>query len=319
MLKSVTLSFAPLYKIDYLGNVKPSNIHHFSSIAQLMRESGYAPPLHPLIALVDYNKVPPATFEGGTKVTLDFYKISFKNTFTGQVKYGQGHYGFENGGLAFLKPKQMVVTKTAVDSQEGMVLYFHRDLVRNYPLGKAIHGYGFFDYAVSEALSLSAAEKELVAKVFAIIAAELSGDIDKFSGQVLVSQIELLLNYSLRFYDRQFLTRKTTGHDIISALDRLLTEHFLHADGLPVVQDISKQLAVSQRYLSDMLRSLTGHNTQAYIQHKIVERSKDLLSSTTLSVAEIAYELGFGHPQSFSKLFKAKTDLSPLQFRRSFD
>jgi AraC-like DNA-binding protein len=300
-----------------------SNINHINSISQLVRILGFPAPGHPLIALVDYNNVPIEMFPKGQKVSLDFYKISFKTTFKGQIKYGQGYYDFEEGGLAFLKPKQIVFPPEETASYEGIALYFHPDFIRNYPLGKTIHQYGFFSYDVSEALFLSAKEKEIIANLFTTIANELDSNIDGFSQDVLVSQIELLLNYSNRFYNRQFITRKAVNHDIITALDKLLESYFEEENslknGLPSVKYISTALKLSQRYLSDMLSSLTGLNTQQYVQNVIIEKAKEKLSNTNLSVSEIAYELGFEHPQSFSKLFKIKTNVSPMEFRKSFN
>lgn len=300
-----------------------SNINHLKSISQLVRVLGLPAPLHPLIALVAYNNVSIEMFPKGQKVSLDFYKISFKPTFKGQIKYGQGHYDFEEGGLAFLKPKQIVFSPEEAESYEGIALYFHPDFIRNYPLGKTINQYGFFSYDVSEALFLSEKEKEIIASLFAAIADELDNNIDHFSQDVLVSQIELLLNYSNRFYNRQFITRRAINHDIITSLDKLLNNYLEDAnnlkDGLPSVRYISTELKLSQRYLSDMLSSLTGLNTQQYIQNAIIEKAKEKLSTTDLSVSEIAYELGFEHSQSFSKLFKAKTNVSPLEFRHSFN
>jgi len=300
-----------------------TNINHLKSISQLVRILGFPAPLHPLITLVDYNDVSIEMFPKGEKVSLDFYKISFKPTFTGHIKYGQGYYDFEEGGLAFLKPKQIVFSPEEKESYEGIALYFHPDFIRNYPLGKTINQYGFFAYDVSEALFLSAKEKEIIASLFATIAGELNNNIDSFSQDVLVSQIELLLNYSNRFYNRQFITRKAINHDIITALDELLNNYFQEENslknGLPSVKYISTELKISQRYLSDMLSSLTGLNTQQYIQNAIIEKAKEKLSTTNLSVSEIAYELGFEHSQSFSKLFKAKTNVSPLEFRHSFN
>ncbi|SEM32033.1 Helix-turn-helix domain-containing protein [Chryseobacterium taichungense] len=279
-------------------------------------------PLHPMVALVDYHHVPMETFPKGQKISLDFYKISFKTTFKGQIKYGQGFYDFEEGGLAFLKPKQIVSPPEDMGSYEGIALYFHPDFIRTYPLGKTIHQYGFFSYDVSEALFLSAKEKEIIARLFASVADELNSNIDSFSQDVLVSQLELLLNYSNRFYNRQFITRKAINHDIITSLDKLLDDYFEEGNslknGLPSVKHISGELKLSQRYLSDMLRSLTGFNTQQYIQNAIIEKAKEKLSTTNLSVSEIAYELGFEHSQSFSKLFKTKTNISPVEFRQSF-
>jgi AraC-like DNA-binding protein len=222
-----------------------------------------------------------------------------------------------------LKPKQIVFSPEEAESYEGIALYFHPDFIRNYPLGKTINQYGFFSYDVSEALFLSAKEKEIIANLFATIADELDNNIDHFSQDVLVSQIELLLNYSNRFYNRQFITRKAINHDIITSLDELLNSYFAEENslknGLPSVKYISTELKLSQRYLSDMLSSLTGLNTQQYIQNAIIEKAKEKLSTTNLSVSEIAYELGFEHSQSFSKLFKTKTNVSPLEFRHSFN
>ncbi|WP_247716580.1 helix-turn-helix domain-containing protein [Sinomicrobium weinanense] len=280
-------------------------------------------PLHPLIAIVDYNNVPLEVFEKEDKIMLDLFKVSFKNKFSGQVKYGQGYYDFEEGGLAFLKPKQVVFSSDNIQMYEGYALFFHPDFIRNYPLGSAIHQYGFFSYDVSEALFLSAKEKEIISRLFSTIANELNNNIDQFSQDVLISQIELLLSYSNRFLSRQFITRKVVNHSIITSLNKLLTEYFNRGkgleNGLPSVQYISKQLKLSPRYLSDMLSTLTGLNTQQYIQIKVIEYSKELLSTSSLSVTEIAYQLGFVHPQSFSKLFKKKTKQSPMEFRAGFN
>ena len=234
------------------------NKYHFKSISQLLRDLRLPAPSHPLIALVDYSKVQTENLRNGAKVSLDFYKVSFKNEFRGQVKYGQGYYDFEEGGLAFLKPKQVVFTPDTTESYEGYVLYFHPDFIRNYPLGKTINQYGFFSYSVSEALFLSAKEKDIVQNVFNSIGLEIETNIDQYSQDVLVSQIELLLNYSNRYYNRQFITRKVVNHEIINRLDSLIDEYISNdqglVNGLPSVQFISEQLNVSQRYLSDMLR-----------------------------------------------------------------
>jgi AraC-like DNA-binding protein len=300
-----------------------SNIIHIESISQLMRILEVPAPFHPLIALVDYNDLSIENFPRGEKVSLNFYKVSFKPTFRGKIKYGQGYYDFEEGGLAFLRPKQIVISPEEEENYEGIALYFHPDFIRDYPLGKTISQYGFFSYGVSEALFLSAKEKEVIANLLVTIANELHNNIDSFSQDVLVSQIELLLNYSNRFYNRQFITRKAINHEIITSLDELLAHYYKDENslknGLPSVKYISTELNLSQRYLSDMLSSLTGLNTQQYIQNSIIELAKERLSTTTLSVSEIAYGLGFEHSQSFSKLFKVKTNLSPSEFRHSFN
>jgi AraC family transcriptional regulator, transcriptional activator of pobA len=238
----------------------------FKSISQLMRYLNQPAPLHPLIALVNYDNVVLNTFEKGQKITIDFYKISFKTSFNGQVKYGQGYYDFEEGGLAFLKPKQIVTSPENESSYEGYSLYVHPDFIRNYPLAHTINQYGFFSYSVTEALFLSSKEKQVIRDLFKTIALELNNNIDPCSQDILVTQIELLLNYSNRFYNRQFITRKSMNNEIIVQLDALLDNYFnketLVTIDLPTVPFISEQLNISQRYLSDMLRSLIGQNTQ---------------------------------------------------------
>jgi AraC-like DNA-binding protein len=299
------------------------DIFTISSISELMRDLGQPEPLHPLIGLIDYNHLQPGSIEKGKKICLDLYKISFKTAFSGQVKYGQGHYDFEEGGLAFIKPRQIVFSPDDILSYEGYALFFHPDFIRGYPLNNLIDNYGFFSYSSSEALFLSHKEKGIVSNLFAAIAAELGNNIDAFSQSILVSQIEQLLNYSNRFYNRQFITRKSINNEVVTSLDNLLNQYFSEnkglKNGLPSVQYVCERLQLSMRYLSDLLGSTNGMATQQYIQHKMIEHSKDLLTTTSLSVAEIAYRLGFEHPQSFNKLFKSKTSRSPLEYRQSFN
>ena len=182
--------------------------------------------------------------------------------------------------------------------------------------------YGFFSYAANEALHLSDKEKATIISIFKIIEEELNARIDDFSHDVIISQIELLLNYANRFYKRQFITRKTVSNDLLQKLEEILDEYFNNdrtvSQGIPTVQYLSEQLHISPSYLSDMLRSLTGQNAQQHIHYKLIEKAKEKLSTTSLSVSEVAYELGFEHPQSFSKLFKTKTRQSPLEFRQSY-
>ena len=296
--------------------------HVFASISELMTRLEQPKPLHPLIALINHDTSTVSLADAGASFSINFYKISFKDTFKGQVKYGQGYYDFEEGGLAFLAPNQMVTMSGNESSYDGYTLYFHPDFIRHYPLGKTISQYGFFSYAVSEALFLSDKEKKIIAALFATIANELDSTIDSFSQDVMVAQIELLLTYSNRFYNRQFLTRKAVYTDLIGKLDgylsaRIETEKPSSA-GLPSVKELSDYLEVSPRYLTDMLKSLTGQSTQQYIHNWLIETAKDRLSTSQLTVAEIAYELGFEHPQSFNKLFKQKTNVSPVEFRQSF-
>jgi AraC-like DNA-binding protein len=294
----------------------------YDSISVLMARLGQPKPLHPLVALINYEDLKMSLADAGTTFIINFYKVSFKKNFKGQVKYGQGYYDFEEGGLAFLAPNQVVTMPGEESSYEGYSFFFHPDLIRNYQLGKTISRYGFFSYAVSEALFLSDKEKKIISAIFESIAGELENNIDHFSQDILVSQIEQLLNYSNRFYTRQFITRKAVYNDLTVKLDEYLEERFgtekSILTGLPSVQEISDHLRVSPRYLTDMLKSLTGQSTQQIIHSKLIEKAKDILSTSTLTVAEIAYKLGFEHPQSFHKLFKQKTKVSPVEFRQSF-
>jgi len=293
----------------------------FKSISAYLRGLGLPKPLHPLIALVKYDSDKVSRENAGRSFLVDFYKVSFKDDFSGHVKYGQGYYDFEEGGLAFFAPNQIITMSTDESCYEdGYNLYFHADLIRNYQLGRTIHEYGFFAYEVKESLFLSDKEKMVLTGLFENIASELENNTNSFSQDVLVSQIELLLNYSNRFYNRQFLTRKAVHHDLISEMDIYLASRFVaHPGGLPTVLELATHLNVSPRYLTDMLKSLTGQSAQQHIHHRLIEEAKVILSTTRLTIAEIAYQLGFEHPQSFNKLFKRHTDSTPNVFRKSFN
>jgi len=203
------------------------------------------------------------------------------------------------------------------------VLYVHPDFLWNTPLAKLIKRYDFFDYSVNEALSLTEKEEAIIIGIMQNIQTEYHANMDKFTQDIIISQIETLLNYSDRFYHRQFLTQKVENYQILDRLEELLTSYFtsnnLLKEGLPGVQFIAEKLNISPNYLSGLLKVLTGRNTQQHIQDKIIGIAKEKISTTELSVSEISFELGFDHPQSFSRLFKAKTGLSPLAFRQSFN
>jgi AraC family transcriptional activator of pobA len=305
---------------------KEENIHlKMESLSDMHRAFGLPAPAHPLISLVDgatnriilsnlpYSHVP------------NFYKISYKPSLGGKLKYGQGYYDFDEGGLLFAAPNQIIGNHGNNDAEicSQYTLLIHPDFFWNYPLAKKIKQYGFFSYAANETLHLSDKEKATIFSIFRIIEEELNSRIDDFSQDVIISQIELLLNYANRFYKRQFITRKAVNSDLLQRLEDILDEYFISDKsanhGIPTVQYLSEKLNISPSYLSDMLRSLTGQNTQHLIHQKIIEKAKEKLSATSLSVSEVAYELGFGHPQSFNKLFKAKTKISPLEFRKSFN
>lgn len=294
----------------------------FKSLSQLHKAMGQAPPTHPLISILNYGEAifDVKDFEEG--IILDFYKISFKTSFSGQLKYGQGFYDFEEGGMSFIAPGQLLRMQSEEADYSGMSLHIHPDFIRSYPLNSIIKQYGFFNYSVAEALYLSEKEKETILRIYSFIQEELNERIDKFSQHVIISQIELLLNYANRFYDRQFITRKVVNNDVLNRLEVLLENYFNEekslTNGLPSVDFVASELSLTPRYLSDMLRNLIGLNTQQFIHEKLIEKAKEYLAKDELNVSQIAFNLGFEHPQSFTKLFKNKTSITPLQFKEKF-
>jgi len=297
--------------------------HQFNSISDLHRVLGLPKPLHPLVSLVDNTSIAVDKDQLPGSFLLNFYKISYKKGLHGKIKYGQSYYDFDEGGMVFTSPNQLLATTDDDTEYKGHTLLIHPDFIRNYPLGKTIKNFGFFSYDTNEALHLSDKEKTIIIGIFKNIEDELQSAIDEYSQDVIVTQIELLLNYSNRFYKRQFITRKAVNNDLLSALENLFNNYLNHKtallNGLPTVQYLAGQLNVSPRYLSDMLRSLIGQNAQQYIHQQLIDKAKEMLSTSNLSVAEVAYQLGFEHPQSFNKLFKRKTNVSPLEFRQSFN
>ncbi len=295
----------------------------FLSISESHQAFGLPKPQHPLISLMHFNENNPFNTEMAPIYdVLDFYKITFITQNRGKLKYGQQYYDYNEGSMLFLAPDQLVGTTEYNRNTHAYILLIHPDFLLGYSLAKKIREYGYFSYSVNEALHLSDNEKQTILSVYRIIEEEINNRVDEFSQEVLVAQIELLLSYVNRFYKRQFVTRKAANHDILQKLETILDDYFnnekpLH-QGVPTVQFLSEQLHISPGYLSDLLRSLIGLNGRGYIHKKIIEKAKQKLSTTPSTVSEIAFELGFEHSQSFSKLFKSKTNLSPLQFRAEF-
>ena len=300
---------------------QPAPPRVFDSLTDLHRVFGLAPPNHPLVSCVDLSHVKVKENELGELFVLGFYKVAYKLHGSGQARYGQQHYDFGEGGLVFTAPNQTFESPAGVEAR-GVMLLFHPDLLLSYPLARKIREYGFFDYAASEALHVSEREKETLLTVFRSLEEELNGRIDDSTQDVIVSQIALLLNYSNRYYKRQFITRNAVNHDLLRSMEELLSDYFDRGEagvrGLPTVQHVAEQLHLSPSYLSDMLRSLTGRSAQQHIHDKLIEKAKERLTTTDQPISEIAYDLGFEYAQSFSRLFKTKTSQSPLEFRRSF-
>jgi AraC family transcriptional activator of pobA len=273
-------------------------------------------------------KEQPARGMGPIRLVFGFYSISLKRSIPGAVKYkyGQREYDFDEGLMFFIAPGQVFgveVGEGIVSKPEGWMLFVHPDFLWGTPLAKSIKQYEYFDYSVSEALFLSDKEEATVVSIMRNITQEYHSNIDKFSEGVIIAQMELLLTYADRYYHRQFITRKIGNHQVLERLEDILIAYFKSDDlvkkGLPSVQYVADALRVSPNYLSSMLKTLTGQSTQQHIHDKLIEKAKEKLTTTQLSVSEIAYQLGFEHSQSFSKLFKSKTNLSPLEFRASFN
>lgn len=298
------------------------------TITEFHRLRNLPKPEHPLISIIDYSDLRFSEEEKGQKLSaiFDFYSISIKRNLSGKLQYGQQQYDFDEGVMSFVAPNQVFgveVFKEEIKNQSGWILMIHPDFLWNTSLAKNIKKYKYFDYAVNEALFLSDKEETIINSIVENIKQEYHSNIDKFSQDIIISQIETLLNYADRFYQRQFITRKISNHQILDRLEKLLSDYFNSIDlaikGLPTVQYISENLNISPTYLLSLLKTLTGQTTQQHIHAKLIDKAKEKLSMTDLSVSEIAYELGFEHLQSFSKLFKTKTTLSPLEFRQLFN
>ncbi|WP_432712188.1 helix-turn-helix domain-containing protein [Pedobacter sp.] len=304
-----------------MANQKP---YHIKTISEFHRFNGLPKPEHPLISIVDYGNIHRESDEETTSLMFGYYSISLKRGVT-KMHYGQQHYDFDEGILYFMAPNQILKVHNNPSEalqRSGWLLLIDSDFLWNTPLASKIQQYEFFDYAVNEALFLSDKEEEILNTIVQNIQQEYHSNIDKFTQNVIISQLELLLTYAEWFYERQFITRKIANHKMLERLERLLNDYFnsnnVIVKGLPTVQHIANGLNVSPNYLSGLLKVLTGQSTQQHIHNKLIEKAKEKLSTTDLSVSEIAYELGFEHPQSFSKLFKTKTNLAPLEFRHSF-
>ena len=302
--------------------------YRIKTLSELHQLRGLPKLMHPLISVINVGQIESLPDTEQTHFVFDFYMIALKRNFSAnvKVKYGQQPYDFNEGVMAFTAPGQVLSIELEQEpafNHSGWLLLVHPDFLWHTPLAKTIQHYDYFGYSVNEALFLSEKEETIVTNLILTIEQEYQANIDSFSQTIIVSQLEVLLNYAQRFYQRQFVTRKRTNHHILDRLDALLTDYFnqdeLLKSGLPTVQFIADRLNVSPDYLRGLLKTLTGRNTQQHIHDKLIERAKEHLSTTNLSVTEIAYALGFEHSQSFSKLFKSKTNLTPVAFRQSFN
>lgn len=301
-----------------------ADIQRVKTISEFHRTRGLEAPEHPLISVVDYAKVDIMPDLRDKSWMFDFYFISLKKNLSAKIKYGQKSYDFDEGVMFFIAPGQVFrIERDPVPAQErsGWMLLIHPDFFWKTSLAKEIKHYEYFGYSINEALFVSNREEQIMMGILENIRIEYNANIDNYSQRIIISHIETLLNYSERFYNRQFLTRKKTNHKVLENLEVILSNYFDQEDlvnkGLPTVAYLGEALNISPKYLSSLLRIVTGQNAQQHIHEKLIEKAKSQLGTTNLSVGEIAYTLGFEHPQSFSKFFKSKTRITPLEFRKS--
>jgi AraC-like DNA-binding protein len=275
---------------------------------------------HPLVAVVDFSKTKDH-IEEESRITTDFYSVMFKNYCKSSITYGRKAIDFNEGSLICMAPNQVITIDTEIEPREnpmGWGLFFHPDLIRNTSLNAKMKDYSFFSYEMAEALHLSVKEKQLLFECILKIQSELKENIDDYSQTIIVSTIELLLNYCNRFYGRQFITRKATNRDILAKVEALLKPHYsikTLPNGLPTVKHLADAVHLSPGYLGDLLKKETGLNAQEHIHQYVIEEAKNILLNSNQSVSEIAFHLGFEYPQYFSRLFKQKTGKTPLEFR----
>lgn len=273
--------------------------------------------LHPLVSVVHLDKAEPRKLK---RLRYEFYTIFLKQIHCGDLRYGLGNYDYEEGTLIFLAPGQVIgENKDEYYQPQGIALVFHPDLLLGTSLGKNIGDYHFFFYAVNEALHLSEQERKIVQDCFSKIEYELQHAIDKHSKQLIVSNIELFLNYCTRFYDRQFITRDNVNKGILERFEEFLNSYFSSEKpvniGLPSVSYCADELNLSANYFGDLIKKETGKTAQEYIQSKVIEVAKERIFDHNKSISEIAFELGFKYPQHFTRLFKQKTGVTPVEYR----
>lgn len=303
-----------------------SQPYRIKTITEYHRLMGLPKPEHPMISVINFETIMPPVTSGQFSMIFEFYSISMKRVHEVKYRYGQQSGDFEEGVLFFMAPGQLFTVDFGGGVSHrpvGWMIMIHPDFLWNTALAKTIKNYEYFSYSVYEALHLSEKEETMVTGIAQIMEQEYHANIDRFSENVIIAQLELLLTYAERFYQRQFITRKISNHEILARLEDLLSTYFnsgaLAREGLPSVTSIAESLNISPSYLSGLLKNLTGQSTQQHLHNKLIELAKEKLSTTNLTVSEIAYELGFEHLQSFSKLFKTKTSQSPMEFRASFN
>jgi len=295
---------------------------NLKTIADFHSVVGLSKPKHPLFGIYRFEDLPEAELTQRTRIISECYQITLKKECPCKMQYGQTRYDFDEGIISCFAPRQVsIIDKDFNFAKSGWLIQIHPDFLRTYSLNQKIKTFGFFDYDINEALILSEEEQNSIEIIFEQIEKEYLLPIDQFSQDVMISALDLLLTHCNRYYTRQFVTRKPQNSELLNKVENILNVYFNTSEDqkLPTPAYLASELNLSSKYLGDCLKQLTGQTSQQIIHDKLIDKAKDILTTTDLSVGEIAYRLGFDYPQSFSKLFKTKTNQSPLEFRHSFN
>ncbi len=300
-------------------------MQHFKTLSTYLDYMQLPRSEHPMLSVLYAKDTSflPCPREGSPPISNDCYSISLKKIVKGDLNYGRTKYDFTNGALIFIAPRQVVEwDSSVVFEQKGFSITFHEDFLKGTELAQQIKKYGFFSYSVNEALHLSPNEESQLESIVENIEIEYQNNQDKFSKDIILSQLSTLLKYANRFYERQFLNRKELSNNLLEQFNQQLEKYFesgqLQEKGIPNIDQIAEKLSVSQRYLSDTLKKETGKTTTEHLQLYLIDEAKNILLKPNKSISEVAYELGFEYPQYFSRLFKKKEGLSPSKYREKY-
>lgn len=298
---------------------------HFKTLSSYLDYIELPRPEHPMLSVFNSkgDGFLPCPKESSPPITNDCYTISFKKFVRGNLNYGRTKYDFTNGALIFIAPRQVLQwDSSVVFEQKGFSINFHEDFFKGTALAQQIKKYGFFSYSTNEALHLSPKEEKQIESIVETIDIEYQNNQDEFSKEIIISQLNTLLKYANRFYERQFINRKELSNNLLEQFNLCLTEYFesgqLQENGIPSIEQIADKMAVSQRYLSDTLKKETGKTTTEHLHLHLIDEAKNILLQPHKSISEVAYELGFEYPPYFSRLFKKKEGVSPTEYREKY-
>ena len=298
---------------------------HFKTLSAYFDYMQLPRPEHPMLSVMvaKGDEFLPCPRESSPPISTDCYSISLKKIMHGELNYGRTKYDFTNGALIFIAPRQVLQWDSSfIFDQKGFSINFHEDFLKGTDLAQQIKKYNFFSYAANEALHLSPKEEKQIESIVENIESEYQNNQDAFSKDIIISQLDTLLKYANRFYERQFLNRKELSHSLLEQFNQELDRYFesgqLQEKGIPSIEQLAKKMSVSQRYLSDTLKKETGKTTTEHLQLRLIDEAKNVLLQPNKSIAEVAYELGFEYPPYFSRLFKKKAGISPTEYREKY-